>query len=327
MATTIYKSFRKRQRRGNITKPVPQFKKPVIMLDDHLFRIDWEQRRLSLATPTGRVHIPLPYSTYHQKFREWKTGQAWLVYRTNTDTWFLHVVFSTVVPQRPETSYHDVIGVDVNENNHTIATHKEIIRFQTKERHIRTAYYRKRRNIQQKIRCRPVQRKLLTKYRQRERRRLKDLYHKISNQIIRKAQQEHAAIAIENLTHIRQRMRYSKRLNGRLHRWSFRQFQQILEDKARAHGIAVIRVNPRGTSSHCPICGVKLLSSPNGPRLLYCPVCDRDFDRDAVGSTAIRRRGADHLPLNVGSVSVPPESLLRKPLVVEAGNLSAAFVT
>ena len=86
MATAIYKSFRKRQRRGKTTKTTPLFKKTVIMLDDHLFRLDWERQELSLATPAGRIRIPLQYGTYHHKSRTWNTGQAWLFYRADSST-------------------------------------------------------------------------------------------------------------------------------------------------------------------------------------------------------------------------------------------------
>ncbi|HDM92515.1 MAG TPA: hypothetical protein ENG69_03900 [Candidatus Korarchaeota archaeon] len=111
--------------------------------------------------------------------------------------------------------------------------------------------------------------RLLAKYRRRERNRVKDIYHKLVLWIVGRALQLGVStVALEDLKGIRRRIRYSREMNGRLHRWSFRRFQQILEYKAKLQGLSVIYVNPRGTSSRCPICRGKL--SPNGHRGLRC---------------------------------------------------------
>jgi len=44
MACSIYKSFRKLRRKGKLRTDKPLFKKHVIMLDDHLFKLDLEKR-------------------------------------------------------------------------------------------------------------------------------------------------------------------------------------------------------------------------------------------------------------------------------------------
>jgi len=89
-------------------------------------------------------------------------------------------------------------------------------------------------------------------------------------------------------------------MNGRLHRWSFRKLQSIIEYKAKLKGVRVVFVNPAHTSSLCPVCGGKL--SPNGRRVLKCE-CGFEADRDVVGSWNIRLRA-----LKMWGVSVPPES-------------------
>ncbi|RLE29134.1 transposase [Candidatus Acetothermia bacterium] len=295
LARSIYKSFRKLKRRGKVKKDRPLLRKDVIMLDDHLFKLDLENWTVSISTPDERSEFKLLHGEYHGKFKDWKAGQAWLIKRT--DGIYLNVVFSKNVEIR---DYKDIVGVDVNENNVTTATNQGFIMFETKERVIRTAYFLKRRKIS-KIRCRRVKAEVLAKYRGRERKRVLDIYHKVANEIVKVASKTNSAIALENLKEIRKRINYSKELNGRLHRWSFRKFQQILEYKAKLNGIEVIYVNPHKTSSLCPICGRKL--SPNGHRLLKCG-CGLIADRDVVGSWNIRLRS---LKIDVGS-SVPPES-------------------
>jgi len=208
------------------------------MLDDHLFKIDLERWIVKISTPKGRLEFKLLHGKYHGKFKEWKAGQAWLIRRN--DEVYLNVVFSRDVEIR---ECEDVIGVDVNENNITIATN-QFIRFETKEKEIRTAYFVKRRKIQKKIKCKRARNRALAKYRKRERNRVLDIYHKIANKIIKIALETNSAIALEDLKNIRSKIDYSPELNGRLHRWSFRTFQQILEYKAKLNGIPVVYVNP-----------------------------------------------------------------------------------
>jgi IS605 OrfB family transposase len=53
-----------------------------------------------------------------------------------------------------------------------------------------------------------------------------------------------ARITMEDLTHIRARIKAGKRVRGRLHRWAFRQLQTFVEYKASAAGIAVDTSTP-----------------------------------------------------------------------------------
>jgi len=113
------------------------------MLDDHLFKLDLENWVVRISTPNGRIGFKVLHGEYHEKFRDWKIGQAWLVKRD--DKIYLNVVFSKSVEIR---DYREVIGVDVNENNVTTAISQGFIMFETKERVIRAAYFLKRRKIQ-----------------------------------------------------------------------------------------------------------------------------------------------------------------------------------
>jgi putative transposase len=112
----------------------------------------------------------------------------------------------------------------------------------------------KRRKIQKKLKVGKKRKGLLEKYGQREKNRLNDLYHKLANKIVELAE-KYGGIALEDLTEIRDSIRYSAEMNGRLHRWSFHKLQSIIEYKAKLKGIKVVFVNPAFTSSLCPICG------------------------------------------------------------------------
>lgn len=98
-------------------------------------------------------------------------------------------------------------------------------------------------------------------------------------------------------------------MNGRLHRWSFRRFQTVMEYKAKLVGINVIYEDAYKTSSLCPICGEEL--SPNGYRELKCRKCGLVADRDVIGAWNLLKR-------HVGS-SVPPERLQMKAPMHDGG--------
>ena len=295
MATAIFKSFRKRRKKGK-AKGKPVFKKKVIMLDDHLFKLDLRNKIIKLSTPSGRIQLEFYPAKYHEKFKDWRVGQAWLA-RTLKGV-FLNVVFEKEVEVKKPKVF---VGVDLNENNVTMSLpNRKFIQIITHEREIRTGYFVKRRRTQKKIRNGKRRKELLEKYGRRERNRLNDLYHKLANKIVELAE-KYGGLALEDLTGIRSSIKYSAKMNGRLHRWSFRRLQKIIEYKAKLKGIKVAYVSPNHTSSLCPICGAKL--SPNGHRVLRCPNCGFEADRDVVGSWNISLRA-----LKMWGVSVPPES-------------------
>jgi putative transposase len=224
-----------------------------------------------------------------------RVGQAWLVKRGND--LYLKAVFSKVV----EVAEMDerAVAVDVNENNVTFGTMERVVNVETRERIIRTAYFLKRRRLQSKPRLN--EKPLLAKYRGRERRRVEAIYHEVANRIIDEAKKVKAStIVLEDLTNIRERIKRSKELNGRLNRWSFRKLQRIVEYKAKLAGLNVVYVEARGTSSLCPICGERL--SPNGHRRLKCR-CGLEEDRDIVAVKNLLRRYL----MDVGAPSVHPE--------------------
>jgi len=280
-----------RRLRGRAKAGRPRLRKDAVLLDAQLFRLDMDRWILSLATPGGRVKLRVYHSDYHGKFRGWKQGQAWLV-KKGAET-YLHVSFSRAVRLR---ACRDVLGVDVNENNVTVASGKLFVRFETRERAIRTAYYLKRRRIQSRIRCRRARAKVFAKYRGRELNRVMDVYHKVAKSIVALALETGSAIAMENLKHIRRGVRFSRALNGRLNRWSFRKLQQTIEYKALEEGVPVVYVDPRGTSKKCPRCGSRMLR--DNRRMLKCN-CGLRMDRDLVGSWNIRLKGLKALGIGV----------------------------
>jgi len=83
------------------------------MLDDHLLSVDLENWQASIATESGRIKLKLLHGTYHEKFKEMKIGQVWLVKRENG--LYLKVAFSKAVELAELNG--SAIAVDINGNN------------------------------------------------------------------------------------------------------------------------------------------------------------------------------------------------------------------
>jgi IS605 OrfB family transposase len=81
---------------------------------------------------------------------------------------------------------------------------------------------------------------------------MRHVNHLVSRAIVAEAVRIGArAIAMEDLTHIRERIRAGTRVRARLHRWAFRQLQDFVVYKAAELGIATVFVNPAYSSKTC----------------------------------------------------------------------------
>jgi len=289
-AASIYKSFMKLKRLGMCVRDRPTFRGRAIWLSKHLFRLNAEGWRASIAVHGGRrITLRLLHGKYHERFRGMKHGEAQLVLRD--DGLYLNVAFSQTVTLPEISADAKIIAVDVNENVIAYGNNDFVERFETNEGVIRTRYFLKRRRIQTKVRGRELQRRLLEKYRGREQNRVRETHYKAVKKIIGKALEIGVkVIVMEDLERLREDDKGSKELNGRLHRWGYNRFQQILEYEAKLHGLNVKYVDPAYTSRICPACRGELNLSLNGHRLMRCQKCGLEEDRDMIAVRNLVKR-------------------------------------
>jgi IS605 OrfB family transposase len=111
----------------------------------------------------------------------------------------------------------------------------------------------------------------------------KDTNHRIAKQIVQTAQRSSAtvsaegalrpsaaAIALEDLRGIRQRIKARRSQRARQSNWGFSQLRHLIGYKAHRTGIPVLLVDPRHTSQTCPCCGH--VSRPTGKARPSSPV-------------------------------------------------------
>lgn len=132
-----------------------------------------------------------------------------------------------------------------------------------------------------------------------------DILHKQTKHIVSTLYERGVqTLVIGDIRDIRKSIDYGKKMNQRLHGWSFGKFRELLTYKAQLVGMEVVLQNERHTSKTCPKCGAK--HKPQG-RLYSCRSCGFKFDRDGVGAINIRSKylGCLGVPV-VGELWQPP---------------------
>ena len=126
---------------------------------------------------------------------------------------------------------------------------------------------------------------------------IKDAEHKITTRFISDCIRAKAdTIVIGNLNGIRQRTKYSKKLNQKIHQWSYARLQSMICYKAELAGLHVKFVSEKYTSQTCPQCGNR--NKPTN-RNYRCSHCDFEYHRDGVGAINIWNKVS---PIQIGVV-------------------------
>jgi putative transposase len=296
IALAILKAYRKRHKEGK-----PEAKKLFMQLDPQLYKFYGDKVRISVR-PRNFIFINLKYGEYQKRFIDaWREGKL----KTGEITINENKI---IIPFKKEVDLanpKDWIAIDINESNVTaVSSNPHVLRIDHELRTIHTTYFTIRRKIQRLTKYKPkTAQKLLEKYSDREKRRTRDLCHKISRGIVDFARQHNLGIVMEDLRGIRKRINKGRMLNRRLHSWNFRDLQFYVNYKAKLNGLPIEYVNPKGTSSLCPVCGEKL--APNGHRQLKCR-CGYENDRDITACmNMLRMRGA---PLPLKAIHEAPKA-------------------
>jgi IS605 OrfB family transposase len=231
-------------------KPVPaiRFGRTTVHYDHRTYSL--RENAVSLFTLSGRELVPFVCGKHQANLlASGKPKEAELICRKGQ--WFFHLVLD--LPDAPPVSGGCVLGVDVGENN-LAATSSGKVFGGGKLRFDRDLYLAHRRRLQSNG-SRAARRKLRA-ISGRERWHVEHVNHEVSKAIIQEAQRLHMReIRMEDLTHIRDRIKAGKRVRSRLHRWAFRQLQDFVAYKAHGVGISVVYVNPAYTSQTCSVCG------------------------------------------------------------------------
>jgi putative transposase len=277
-------------------KPIPAFK-PVstphsemacIRYDQRSSWVKWDANMCSLATVNGRVELPFTVPAHLTRYVGNKTCSADLCFHKGR--YSLHIVVS--LPEPMITSSAEVVGVDLGLNRPAVTSNRHFLgEKRWKEQERRT--FRLKRKLQAKG-TRSAKRHL-KKLSGKQFRRRKDHDHVLSKRIVQHTPTG-ATIVLENLKNIRETSKMgrgkdaSKKrdIKRRLHSWSFAQLYAFVEYKAEAHGIRVVKTDPRHTSQECSRCHFQHRSNRRSQSLFKCRECGYTLNADLNAAYNIR---------------------------------------
>jgi putative transposase len=307
-ATNIVHAFNKRKRKGQTKRP--KLKKPFVILSPHLFKVSFEGKWLKVTIFKSANDLePIvrwfkPHHKYRRWLDRWKAGECTLGQITLTES---SVSIPLKFPDVPMYQPKSVIGIDSNENSldYFDAGAGKLGTIDTSEiARINRDYDRRVQRATRGMRNPKAKKKVQAKYGRLRRERTKNLWHLIALMLVQMAVQSHGLLVLERLDGMKGRLREaSKRLRRRLlNHWSVMRFHRILGVKARAYGVPLVFVDPKGTSKTCPICGGNLRGQER-----VCPSCG--LSRHYVAAINIACRGVEKFPslsrLGQGSVGDP----------------------
>ncbi|MFQ5852629.1 MAG: RNA-guided endonuclease InsQ/TnpB family protein [Candidatus Binatia bacterium] len=283
-----------------------RFRPTSLDLDKDLFRLieigDGEEFWISLSTVHGRCKIKLHIGNYQRGLlKGQKPTSATLSYNKRREQFYINIVLEKPMPApNPTGRKGKIVGVDLGIVN--LAATSTGMKFSGKEAmHVRRRFATKRANLQSK--GTPSTKRVLKRLSGRESRWMRDLNHAISHKIVDNLKPGDV-IVMENLTHIRERIKVRKKQRGLFHSWAFGQLQNFIKYKALERGIAVEYVDPRGTSKTCSRCGHR--SSRNGHRF-SCSACGHRAHADFNAAHNLRRAFSSFAPAD-GLLSTSPKA-------------------
>jgi len=211
-------------------------------------------------------------------------------------------------PEPAKYSPSGVLAVDVNEKQIVVGNRKSEYRFDT---NIERALHYKQlaENLQTKyayskyiasLRRRGIRKRVRYFY-GKARNIIEDWAKKTSHTIVLLAKQHQHAVAREDLTNLVEALRkLPKEHKVSLLILSYRRLEHWIDWQCEKQGVPIAVINPKGTSSICPICGSKLVE--NGYRRFKCPKCGFEADRDTIAVLNIEKKALEKMG---GSLTTP----------------------
>lgn len=263
-----------------------------IAYDERILSWNPKERSVSLwrvASDKARQSISFVAGDRQMKLLETRVGQTDLVYRRGK-----FYLLATCEVDDPEPFVAEgVIGVDLGvkhiavDSDGNVRSAKTVNSVRHRHRRLRTNLQRKRTHSA---------RRRLKKLSGKERRFARNTNHVISKELVELAERTKRAIGLEDLRHIRKRVRARRQQRAQLSSWSFGQLRSFIEYKAKRAGVTVLFVDPRNTSRECPECGH--ISKANRPSqaVFKCVECGYAAHADSTAAVNISRRAAVMLP-------------------------------
>lgn len=263
----------------------PQFgRRGSIRYDARTYRL-LSLDRVSLNTLQGRITCRMILGKrQHEMLIDptWKIGGADLVWKRGT--YYLNVTQSKDAPELTETS--GTLGVDLGIVQ--LATDSTGETFSGEQVKAVRKRYHQRRQALQKVGTHSAKRRL-KHMSGREKRFQKDTNHRIAKALVYKAVVSRKALALEDLTGIRERTTVQRKNRYERHSWAFSQLRTFISYKAAWTGVEVKLIDPRNTSRTCSQCGHCEKANRQSQASFQCKQCGFCLNADVNAAINISR--------------------------------------
>ncbi|MGY2779423.1 putative transposase [Thermostichus sp. MS-CIW-23] len=289
-------------------RPVKEFKRRFVTYDARIFSFRQKDWTVSLTTVEGRERFELAIGNYQRGMLAGSNPKSATLVQRKDGSYYIQICVEKNPPKQQDTD--KVIGVDFGRTDIAHTSEGDNWNGQQLNR-VRDHYSRLRAVLQRKAskgtrssrrRCRELLQRLSGKERRfqsRQRCVAKTwVNHRISKAIVSRAKATNSAIALEDLTGIRERVNQqprSKAERRRTNSWAFYQLRQFLEYKARVAGVSLVLVPPAYTSQTCHKC-LHIHPDPaqsyRSGKSFKCGHCGWEGDADLNGANVIALLGA-----------------------------------
>jgi putative transposase len=262
----------------------------------------WKKEgKVSIGTLEGRMVLEFDGYQKHLDYiaQGAETGAAKLYYQKSKKQYYLIVALHIEVPDPQPKDHPSIVGVDVGQRYHFVATDmkgKSLFEKGAAVRQKKDQFARTKKSLQRKG-TRAATRRLIA-IGSRERRFIADRNHVLSKMLLTRF--PGSIFGLEDLTNIRERTeghtnpkasKKARRAKRRRSQWSFAELQFNLAYKAPLFGSLAVKVDANYTSQACPKCGhTSKGNRPNAGLMFVCEVCGHKGHSDRVASVNIALR-------------------------------------
>ncbi|MGY2800606.1 RNA-guided endonuclease InsQ/TnpB family protein [Thermostichus sp. MS-CIW-34] len=289
-------------------RPVKAFKRGFATYDARIFSFREKDWTVSLTTVEGRERFELAIGRYQRERLAGSNPKSATLVKRKDGSYSIQICVEAE-PSPPQRTGR-VLGVDLGRTDIAHTSEGDNWNGQQLNR-IRDHYSKLRAALQRKAskgtrssrrRCRELLQRLSGKERRfqsRQRCVAKTwVNHRISKAVVSRAKATNSAIALEDLTGIRERVNQqprSKAERRRTNNWAFYQLRMFVVYKAAIAGVPVVLVPPAYTSQTCHRC-LHIHPDPTqsyrSGKKFKCGHCGWEGDADLNGANVIALLGA-----------------------------------
>lgn len=257
--------------------------------NDRLVSYKLNKGIISIWTMNGRQKMPFVCGEHQAKLLEGLRGECDLVFRE--DSFYLFQCCD--VEESPLGEISDFLGVDLGITNIAVDSKGTIY-----QGNIIKSVRHRNKSLRSKLQKKGTKsaKRLLKKRSRKESRFVTDVNHCISKRVVKTAHDTGCGIALEELTHIRSRVKARRSQRAALHSWSFAKLRLFIEYKAALAGVPVVFIDPHNTSRTCPECGFVSKSNRPNQSIFSCQSCGFAGLADYIAAVNIRGRALVNVP-------------------------------